>query len=214
MRERVTVAYRVGLALFTLVALGIQYVTASSRPTFDPVNFFSYFTNLSNIYGAAVFLYVGLTGRRSLAVDLVRGATVLYLGATGVVYAVLLAEESESLGIVVPWINTVIHEVMPLAVVLDWLLDPPTNRLPLRLTRWWIAFPVLYFTYSLVRGAIVDWYPYPFLNPARAGGAIGVAAYAVAILIWFVLIILAATWIGNRLGTRRTRRQVPALATA
>jgi hypothetical protein len=87
----------------------------------------------------------------------------------------------------------------------------------LRLTRWWIAVPTAYFIYSLIRGAITGWYPYPFLNPDRGGGAIGVAAYAVAILIGFVLVILAVTWIGNRRRARRelrTHRQLAALATA
>jgi hypothetical protein len=40
------------------------------------------------------------------------------------------------------------------------------------LFRWsliWLAYPVLYLVYSLVRGAFVDWYPYPFINPVTSG---------------------------------------------
>ena len=54
----------------------------------------------------------------------------------------------------------------------------------------------------LIRGATIGWYPYLFLNPATVGGYGGVAAYAIAIAVAFVLVGWALFAIGNRLRTR------------
>jgi hypothetical protein len=66
-------------------------------------------------------------------------------------------------------VNAILHYLMPLAVALDWLLDPPRVRLdPARTVVLWMAFPLLYIIYTLARGAIVDWYP---TASVRRGGS-------------------------------------------
>ena len=40
-----------------------------------------------------------------------------------------------------------------------------------------LIFPVLYLLYVVLRGHSLDWYPYPFLNPATVGGYGIVALY-------------------------------------
>ena len=85
---------------------------------------------------------------------------------TGLVYAVLLAPASADVGLTEPWVDAVVHEVAPVLVLLDWLVDPPGRRLSVRAGRArWLIFPAVYLVYSLVRGPIADWYPYPFLDP-------------------------------------------------
>ncbi len=54
--------------------------------------------------------------------------------------------------------------------------------------RSWTIFPLLYLAYTLIRGAIVGFYPYPFLNPAHTEGYFGVALYCVAILVIFLVL--------------------------
>jgi hypothetical protein len=46
-----------------------------------------------------------------------------------------------------------------------------------------LIYPMLYLVYSLIRGPIVDWYRYPFLDPDEAGGYLGVALYSVGITV-------------------------------
>ena len=58
--------------------------------------------------------------------------------------------------------------------------------------------PAAYLVYSLIRGPIVDWYPYPFLNPDEVGGYGGVAAYAVGIAALAALGTWVIVWIGHR----------------
>jgi hypothetical protein len=87
---------------------------------------------------------------------------------------------------------------MPIAVVVDWVANPPARTIGWSQARWWLVFPVVFVAYSLVRGAFVDWYPYPFLDHREVGSAWGVAAYCVAIAALFVALAGLLAWIGNR----------------
>jgi hypothetical protein len=97
----------------------------------------------------------------------VRGATTLYLLITGVVYAVLLAKVDVML--TDKWINDVLHRILPVIVVLDWILVPVALGITRKLIGAWLIYPAVYGVYTLIRGPIVDWYPYPFLDPRQQG---------------------------------------------
>ena len=194
--------YRVLFALLTLIAIGYQFLDGADNPDFRPLNFFSFFTIQSNLFAAAVLL----SGARrdgqappSPTVDLVRGAAVLSLSLTGLVYGVLLAGYQEELQTTIPWVDTVLHRVMPLVMIADWLFDPPRTRIDLRRALPWLAYPVVYLVYSLVRGPFVDWYTYAFLDPDAAGGYVGGALYCVGITAGFLLGTWLIVWVGRRL---------------
>ena len=61
--------------------------------------------------------------------------------------------------------------------------------------------PVNFFSYTMIRGALTDRYPYPFLDPAN-GGYGAVAMYSAAILVGTLLAIGAIMWAGNAIGAR------------
>ena len=63
----------------------------------------------------------------------------------------------------------------------DWLIDPPRGRIEMRRALIWLAYPLLYAAYSLIRGPRAAWYPSPFLDPQRAGGYGVVALYCLGI---------------------------------
>ena len=200
-RRRLAAAYRISFGLLALAAIVIQFLTGQAHPPFSAVNFFSYFTTLSNLLSAIVFLWAGISARRTMGVELMRGAVTLYLSVVFIVYALLLSDIP--LGILRPWINTVLHQVVPAAALFDWLCAPPEHRLELRRTAIWLAFPCLFLAYSLVRGARIDWYPYPFFDPSKVGGYTGVAGYCVAVTMVLVLFGALLTWLGNYLRQRR-----------
>lgn len=187
--------------LLTLVAIGIQFFGVHLPHGFDPVNFFSYFTNLSNILASVVFI-VGavylVQGRVPTTTDdLVRGGSVVAMAIVGIVYGILL--RNEDLGTLLPWVNIVVHYVMPIVVVVDWFYASPSSRLSIRQLGYWLIYPLVYLIYTLVRGAIVGFYPYPFLNPAKAGGAGGVVLYCLAIFVAFLIIGWVLIALGNAL---------------
>ncbi|WP_018350781.1 Pr6Pr family membrane protein [Longispora albida] len=190
--------YRVAFALLTLVAIGTQLVVSAERPAFNVVSFFSFFTNLSNIFAAVVFL---ASVSRPVQGAL-RGAAVVYMTVTGIVYALLLSGTPSVVGVTIPWVDTVIHQVMPVVVILDWLLQPPRARLTVRQAATWLLFPIVYLVYSLIRGEITGWYPYPFLNAGEKGyGSVFATSAGIAVAV--VAISAAVWWLGNRLGARQ-----------
>ena len=80
-----------------------------------------------------------------------------------------------------PWVNVLLHIVVPIAAALDWVLVP--DREPLRWSALWtvLIYPLVWLTVVLVRGAMDGWVPYPFLDPERGYGAIAVTAVVIAV---------------------------------
>ena len=205
-KRRIIALFRLSGSALTFYVIVSIILTLESHQQFHAVNFFSYFTNLSNIL-AAVVLLVGsiylLVRRKSSATDdLIRGAAVLYMAVTGIVYNVLLI--GEDVGLLSPFNNFVLHTLMPIVVIVDWLYQPQRTKLSSRQTLWWLAFPLLYLMYSLARGAIIGWYPYPFLNPTKVGGYAAVTLYCLAILGLFLALSTGL----RKLGTVG-RRNIP-----
>jgi hypothetical protein len=201
-RRTVPIAgYRLVLACLALAAIVYELVSGLGGAHWSTTDDFSYFTQLSNLFALAVFFAGGLSAigllpavRRSARFDSLRGAAVLYMLTTGIVYAVLLAGKHNS----IPWVNTVLHRVMPLVVALDWLIDPPRTSLqPRRVVLAWMAFPVLYIAYTLVRGPLVHWYPYFFVNPGHSGGYLLVAVSVIVIGLGQIAMGLAIAYVGR-----------------
>lgn len=94
--------------------------------------------------------------------------------------------------------------VMPLAVLADWLYEPPESTVRMRRVGYWLIYPLVYLVYTLVRGSIVGFYPYPFLNPEKAGGRGAVALYCLAIFAVFLLV----SWLIISLADALKRRAV------
>lgn len=191
---------RVVAALSIVIAMGYQIFSLRDLGMFRPPNFFSFFTIQSNLFAAAVLFTGGLGLARSdeRRWNLVRGAAVLYMFTTGVVYGLLLTGYQEALQTHIPWVDTTLHRVIPLVMVADWLLDPPGRPIRFREGLMWTLFPVAYLLYSLVRGPIVDWYPYPFLDPELVGGYAGVLAFCVGIAIGILGFVWLVTTVGGR----------------
>lgn len=190
---------RLGFAALGGYTLGYACNTASTPPNgVGTVNFFSYFTILSNI-SATVTLAVGgialLLGRRGVP-DGVRGAVACYMSVTGIIYAVVLRPDQA--GQIEQWIDDVVHLVMPIVVFVDWLVVPPRERQPYSVLRYWLLFPMVFVVYSLVRGHFANWYPYPFLDPRGRGyGHVAVDCCVIALAI--VAVCLLVVWLGRLL---------------
>jgi hypothetical protein len=191
---------RLLFSVLTFAAVGAQLVVHIQNG-FNVVNFFSYFTNLSNILVAVVMLVGAIHRARYLEPkpweDLVRGASVVGIAVVGIVFSVLLRQAE--MGSLMPWVYVVTHYIMPMAGVADWLYQPPKSKLSLRQIPYWLIFPLLYLFYTVTRGAMIAWYPYPFMNPANVGGHGGVWVYCAAIIGLFAVVSAIIIVIGNKL---------------
>ena len=190
---------RLFFGILTLVAISVQLVRSISLH-FSVVSYFSYFTNLSNIF-AAIVLIIGavmlLQNRQPSARDeVIRGASVVAMAIVGVVFALLL--RNEDLGGLLAWVNFVLHYLMPVVVVADWLYQPPQTEMRTPQIASWLVYPLIYLIYTLIRGPIAKFYPYPFLNPAN-GGYGTVAVYGIGIFVLFLVFGGVLAFLGNRL---------------
>ncbi|HWB88971.1 MAG TPA: Pr6Pr family membrane protein [Acidimicrobiia bacterium] len=194
---------RLALASLIAVALTAQLLIGLSQEAgLTVVRFFSFFTVLSNM--AALVMLAMLARRPDRAEDhgfaVFRGAVTVYMSVTGVVYAVILAPSIADVAVPEPWIDWTIHVIGPLAVAADWLVHPPRAELDNRVLAWWLVYPAVYLAYSLIRGPIVDWYPYPFLDPAN-GGVVGVALWSLVVLVVILGFGYAYRWWAGRSAT-------------
>lgn len=176
------------------------------------VNFFSFFTIESNILAIVVMLIgVGMAltakGVEKSWFTVLRTVAVTYMTVTLIVYNLLLRGIELPQGQTVPWSNEILHVVGPLLVIIDWFIAPGRNRL--EWNRVWavVVFPIVWAVYTLIRGAIVGWYPYPFLDPGNWPlGYVTVGFYV--ILISAIMIGVGAAAI--RVTRRRDRSPLPA----
>ncbi len=177
-------AVRMAGAGVGLAALVTALVTTSGTVA----NFFSFFTVQSNILAVVVLVVGAVSDPRSTRWAYFRGAVTLYMVITGMVYAALLSNVDVQLP--APWTNAVLHQILPVLLLVDWLALPPWPRVPARAALAWLAFPLAYFAYSLLRGPFADWYPYPFLDP-RPHGYDHVIVYAVVLSVGMAVLALA-----------------------
>ncbi len=191
-------------ALVAILAIVVQAKTLADAGALDVVNFFSYFTIQSNLIGIAVLLVMAIqTSRhRPASLEGLRGAATVYLTVTFVVVVALLKDVD--VGLQLPWVDVVLHKLTPVVIVADWIIDPPMVPIPWRRSLTWLAYPLVWLAYTLIRGAIVGWYPYPFLDPAN-GGYGQVAVTSVVIIVAGAALCAFYAWLGSTLGARRRR---------
>ena len=187
---------RAAVALLGATALTVNLIHAHDAPSFRLINYFSYFTNISNIFAVVVLAVGALQDPASRRWELVRGAATFCTTVTGVIYALFLTDVS--VGVTDPWINNVIHRVVPVFMLLDWWLAsraPVDPRAALR----WLLIPIAYLAYTLIRGPLAgDWYPYPFLDPTRDGGYLRVALFSAAVAVALALLAVGLSRLGAR----------------
>ncbi|HEV7779817.1 MAG TPA: Pr6Pr family membrane protein [Chitinophagaceae bacterium] len=163
------------LALITWFGLGSQFYLTLQTPAQTGysvfktvVNFFSYFTVLCNIL-VALTLTVSLTGPGSFFSRVtVQSAITVYIFIVGLVYNLVLRGVWKPQGLQLVTDN-ILHVAVPLLFVVYWVAFTPRRVLQWKDILPWLIFPGLYLVYSLIRGPIAEWYPYPFLDLSRFG---------------------------------------------
>ncbi len=192
-------SYRFILAVLGLAAITTQFFNNAALlgKDYNPANFFSFFTIESNLLFVVVLFmgaYMAWHAKRSKTFEMFRGAATIYMVATGIIFSLLLTGLQEELLTHIPWVNAVLHYVLPLAALLDWLFDLPEHRITFKQGLAWLVFPIAYLIYSEIRGPITDWYPYPFLNPTLDGGWARVFVMAIIIAVVFAVLVWLTSW--------------------
>ncbi|MFC6158608.1 Pr6Pr family membrane protein [Kribbella jiaozuonensis] len=186
------------------------FVTASGHEGFFPdnpervFNVFAYFTIQSNLLLGGTALVLALQPDRSGGelFKTLRLNGVLCIAVTGIVYHAVLARDADFHG----WAqvaNFLLHTVAPVVGVLGWLLFGPRGLTDWRIVGWSVVYPLLWLVFTLVRGAFVGFYPYPFVNVDEHGyGKVLLNCLLVAVL--FLALAAGATTLDRRLRRKTT----------
>lgn len=198
------------LALTSLSALLglilITYINVRDNPTgridFSLSNVISYFTIQSNILVALVTGYFFFYGRKFTKFEnLITFGTLINIFITGVVYTLILAGVWEPKGLLFI-ANALLHYSTPLLFTMYFFLLMPKKELSYKIPRYWFLYPVLYFVYTLIRGSITGFYPYPFIDASKLT-TWELIVNAIAMGVFFLLIGALFTWINNQIVVRQ-----------
>ncbi|HEY5429128.1 MAG TPA: Pr6Pr family membrane protein [Solirubrobacteraceae bacterium] len=133
------------------------------------VNTLAFFTIQSNVLvGLATLLLAVRLDRASTAFSVLRLAGLVAITVTGLVFHAVLAQTLDlrswdAVG------NELVHTVVPVMAVVGWLLLGPRRLVSARVAWLSLIFPICWLAFTLIRGAIAHWYPYPFIDVTALG---------------------------------------------
>jgi hypothetical protein len=177
--------------------------------TFGPglggaLNQLFFFTTKSNaILGATTLLLALRPHRTSQAFHVWRLVGLIDITITAIVFNLLLAGDVEHGG-AAQLANVVQHMINPTLALIGWGLFGPAGTLTRRRILLAAAVPLTWTAVTLVRGALVQWYPYTILDVPNLGYGV-VARNILAVLVLFFLIAGVLAVADRRLGVLRGR---------
>jgi len=170
------------------------------------LNAFVYFTLQSNIIVGVTTLLLALRlDRTSTLFRVFRLDGLIMIVVTGTVYHTMLSGLLELHG----WSsvgNQLVHTVVPIMAVLGWLVVGPRGAISWRAVGLSVVYPIAWVVFTMTRGALTDWYPYPFLDVGEIG-VLRVSLYLLGITAAFLLLAAGALLLDRalvRLGTRQS----------
>jgi hypothetical protein len=157
------------------------------------VRFFSFFTILTNTLVAVFFTgqlqKAAITGKAGWLTALTS-----YILVVGIVYQVLLRHLWHPAGL--QWVvDELLHTVVPLLVTVFWYFFEDRSAVHYKQLPRWLIYPLVYFAYTLIRGLVTGYYPYPFIDVKKLGLSWallnGVFILVFFVVIQFVLVVFA-----------------------
>lgn len=190
---------------FLVAAAAVAGIVLDCVISPDLGRLFSYFTIQSNILVVFCLLWSAhraWTGRPPVS-GRITGATLLFICITGLVYHFILANDSSGFSMTGAdeqtgaraISNHLLHTVTPIGTFLNWLLFTTPRGFRWSYAWQWLAYPLLYLPFALIRGALLSpgtegRYPYPFVDVDLHGYA-AVLANAVIFGLAFYVLALA-----------------------
>ena len=203
-------AFYLPLAILVTFALVAQLFVTISRHDLTTstriIRMLSFFTIQSNALVCATSWGLVLRPQRAgmlwrvLRIDAIAGIAV-----TGLVYSIALS----GLQVLHGWAqlcDNIFHYIVPILTVLGWLVLGPRGRVDRPAVLAGLIWPVLWFGYTLVHGAISGWYPYHFIDVGQHGYP---RALLNAVIVTILLgLVLGLIWLVDQRANSLTGRGV------
>ncbi len=171
---RLSVIFKLILVLAALLGILIQIGLLGGELRLSVLNYYTLMSNtLCLAYFFAAMVYEANRGGTLLPA--LKGAVVLGITITGLVYHFMLSGSFQMQG-TLSLSNMLLHYIVPVMAVMDWLLFSQKGRYSRKSPFIWLLVPDGYFIYAVIRvalGASLGYggnrYPYPFLNADALG---------------------------------------------
>jgi hypothetical protein len=162
--------------LFDLVPIESEYPTllgghpAGAAGIFGRLtDSFSYFTIWSNLVVAIVlFLLYQNPDRNSFRFKVLRLDSLLMITITGAVYHILIRPYYPPVSWNV-YSDIFLHTITPIVTISIWILVGPRNWISKKIVFYSLLIPIFWLGYTLIRGEIINKYPYDFLDVITLG---------------------------------------------
>jgi len=157
-----------------LVGVGLAIPGLGTDPFGSQIgglNLLAYWTNQSNLLVGITSLLLAVNeNSRSV---IVRAAYLTGLAAIALTFVAthtILGDLPAAQSSTRIWLSLrLCHDIAPVLAVVGWLFLGPRNIFAWRLILVVVAYGLLYDAVTLIRGAYVNWYPYPSLDPRPDG---------------------------------------------
>jgi hypothetical protein len=192
------------IALLVFCSIFLQLILMLKAPTSNSsftivIQFFSYFTILSNLI---VFIYFT---SRALSADLSEHgfwtkpetgtAITVYITVVGLVYHLVLSSIHHPQGLA-KIADHGLHSFTPIVTLLYWLVFVSPKKVNYASIPYWLLYPAIYFIYTIIHGALTQFYPYPFLDVSKIG-LFQSFLNCLVVLVLFTFLSLLLSFIAN-----------------
>lgn len=185
--------------------LSINLALANGKTVGDGIiSYFGYFTVLTNLFVAlAATLPLIANGSRLgnyFSKPVVLGSATTSILMVAITYHFLLRNVWQPQGLQLI-ADIVMHYVVPVLTLAYWLIFSPRSNLSILVPITWCLYPMSYLTYVLVRGELLQSYPYYFIDVTKIGYG-ETLLHSFALLIAFIIlgfVVLAVTKLRNRI---------------
>ncbi len=201
----------IGAILGWLAVAGQFFLIIQNRSLSIPgtiVQFFSFFTILTNILVALCYSFQLVHSKANRAAywasPNTQAAVGVYILVVGIVYNIVLRFLWSPTG-TQKIIDELLHAVVPAWYLLYWIIFAPKNGLKWRDAIDWLLYPFVYLVYVMIRGAITNMYPYPFLDAYNHGYS-KVIISSLVILALFLILSIIFIAVGKKLSIAKVQR--------
>ncbi len=201
-------AVRLAFAVTCAIALVERYNWGLGSATFTPNNYYAYLTIQSNIAFVIVMAVAGGVAMRferdPAWLTALRAGVLTCIVTAGIVFAIIVQQAgSDTVPIDVPTSDLVLHFWLPPLAVAEWLLAPGRGRAAWRVVAYVLGYTLAWGGLTMLRGSIVGWYPYYFLDPGQLSGPLEFFTMSGLALLVFTVVGIGMVWL------TRVRRKVP-----
>lgn len=180
-------------AITAIIYLGIPTISeadVSFLRIFRPwLSFVSQTNTMVLLYWTFSLLYINKDKRPFFLSPVVKGGITVYITFTFIIFGLFTAGLRDLQGLRA-FASTIFHYVIPIAFIIDFILN--TKRKSLRFTHigYWAIYPFCYLIFSVINGLVNNIYFNPFfIRMEKLGWAITVNVFSQVLLMVFLGIV-------------------------